>query len=137
MDNKELLVHAKSVLKNSYSPYSEFKVGAALLTAKGEVYTGCNVENASYGATICAERTAILKAVSDGERDFLKIAIVSESDNEKFVDFAGDFTFPCGICVQVMTEFMKDAEVILENKLGEIKVIKVKDLAPFSFSVNS
>ncbi len=135
MDNKELLIQAKNALKNSYSPYSEFKVGAALLTTSGKIYTGCNVENASYGATICAERTAILKAVSEGERDFSKIAIVSESDNKKFVDFAGDFTFPCGMCVQVMTEFMKDSEVILENKLGEIEVIKVKELAPFSFNL--
>lgn len=133
--NEELIQIAYNASENAYAPYSEFKVGVALLSKNGQVFTGCNIENASYGATICAERTAISKAVSENVREFSKIAIVSKSDNEKFKDFAGDLTFPCGICRQIMIEFMPQGEIVLSNKKGEIKVYKVDELLPHSFSV--
>lgn len=135
MTNEMLLDKAKEALKFAYTPYSQFNVGAALLTESGKVYTGCNIENASYGATNCAERTAIFKAISEGERKFLKIAIVSESKSEKFKDVAGDYTYPCGICRQVISEFMPDGEIILNNKNNEIKVLEVSDLLPNAFNV--
>lgn len=135
MDNKELIEIAKKAVKNAYTPYSKFNVGAALLTKDGKVYTGCNVENASYGLSNCAERTAIFKAVSEGDREFSKIAIVSESDSEMFKDVEGDFTFPCGACRQVMSEFMIDGEMILANKKGEIKTFKIKEILPYAFNV--
>ena len=91
MDNDILISYAKKAMGNAYAPYSGFSVGAALLSADGEVFTGCNVENSSFGATICAERCAVLKAVSEGCTSFTKIAIVSSSD---------DLTYPCGICRQ-------------------------------------
>ena len=115
---------AEEAMENAYSPYSKFKVGAALVADDGSVYTGCNIENSSFGATICAERTAIVKAVSEGKRKFEKIAIVSSS---------GDTTYPCGICRQVMSEFMTDADVVFKDKDGNIIVEKVKDLIPKSF----
>lgn len=135
MDNRELINIAKGALANSYSPYSKFKVGSAVLCDNGKVYTGCNVENASYGATLCAERVAIFKAISEGERKFSKIAIVSQSDDETFENVAGDITFPCGMCRQVMAEFMLDGEVILENKIGDIKIFNIRELMPYSFSI--
>lgn len=135
MTNEMLLDKAKEALKFAYTPYSQFNVGAALLTESGKVYTGCNIENASYGATNCAERTAIFKAISEGERKFLKIAIVSESKSEKFKDVAGNYTYPCGICRQVISEFMPDGEIILNNKNNEIKVLDVSDLLPNAFNV--
>lgn len=135
MDNRELINIAKGALANSYSPYSKFKVGSAVLCDNGKVYTGCNVENASYGATLCAERVAIFKAISEGERKFSKIAIVSQSDDETFKNVAGDITFPCGMCRQVMAEFMLDGEVILENKIGDIKIFNIRELMPYSFSL--
>jgi cytidine deaminase len=125
MTNIELLEIAKNAREKAYVPYSHFQVGAALLTRSGKVYTGCNVENVSYGATNCAERTAIFKAVSEGERQFDKIAIVSSS---------GEFTFPCGICRQVIAEFMKDGEIIVGNDQGEIKTLQLKEVLPFAFT---
>ena len=104
MDNANLIKLAQKAAQNAYAPYSNFKVGAALLCKSGNVYTGCNVENSSYGASNCAERTAVFKAVSEGERDFVKIAIVSERDG---------LTFPCGICRQVLSEFMPEGSIVL------------------------
>ena len=124
MTNEDLIKCAYEAKEFSYSPYSKFKVGAALLTSNGKVFRGCNIENSSYGATNCAERTAIFKAISEGYRDFEKIAIVSSS---------GDFTMPCGICLQVMSEFMLDKDIVLSNKSGEIKVMKVIEFLPHSF----
>ena len=121
----ELCKIAEEIQKNAYAPYSDFRVGAALLCGDGTVYTGVNIENASYGATICAERCAIFKAVSDGKKDFVKIAITSSS---------GDFTLPCGICRQVMSEFMEDGSVIVTNG-KEIKSYKVTELLPESFKL--
>lgn len=123
-DYKQLLEKAKEAMNYAYVPYSKFKVGAALLCEDGKVYTGCNVENASFGATNCAERTAIFKAVSEGETKFKAIAIVSSSK---------DFTYPCGICRQVIGEFMKQGEIILENANGEMKVYPFNDLLPHHF----
>ena len=116
---------AKHVSVHAYSPYSKFKVGAALLTKSDKVYTGCNVENASYGVTNCAERTAIFKAVSEGEREFIAIAI--------YVD--ADFIFPpCGACRQVMSEFSSDMLVIYGND-SKIVESNISDLLPNSFSL--
>ena len=124
MDNKVLIDMALKAMENAYAPYSGFKVGAALLCSDKKVYTGCNIENSSYGASNCAERTAIFKAVSEGESEFEKIAIVSSS---------GDFTFPCGICRQVLSEFMYDKTVVLFSEKDGIKEFKVKDLLPEAF----
>ena len=124
MDNKALIDMALKAMENAYAPYSGFKVGAALLCSDKKVYTGCNIENSSYGASNCAERTAIFKAVSEGEREFEKIAIVSSS---------GDFTFPCGICRQVLNEFMYDKTVVLFSEKDGIREFKVKELLPEAF----
>lgn len=125
MNYETLLEAAKDGMKNAYVPYSNFKVGAAVLTKEGKIYKGCNIENSSYGATNCAERTAIFKAVSEGETEFTAIAIVSSSP---------DFTFPCGICRQVMGEFMLDGELVLCNQEGEIKTFTIRDILPFAFT---
>ena len=126
MDNDILISYAKKAMGNAYAPYSGFSVGAALLSADGEVFTGCNVENSSFGATICAERCAVLKAVSEGCTSFTKIAIVSTSD---------DLTYPCGICRQFLSEFMEDGEVILCDSEGNIKEYSLDTLIPFSFTL--
>jgi cytidine deaminase len=127
MDNKELLKIAEETVSKAYVPYSNFHVGAALLTKSGKVYTGCNVECASYGGTNCAERTAIFKAISEGEREFDAIAVAS--DNSK----KGLATFPCGICRQVVAEFGKDIRIILGVSDGDIKEFTIEDLLPHSF----
>lgn len=123
MTNRELVSLAEKAMENAYAPYSLFKVGAALLTSDGEVYTGCNIENISFGATVCAERCAVFKAVSEGKRSFLKLAIVSSSEAK---------TFPCGICRQVLAEFMPDGEIIIKNGEQE-EVYTVNELLPHSF----
>ncbi|MBQ4282842.1 MAG: cytidine deaminase [Lachnospira sp.] len=121
---KRLIKSAKAVMKHAYAPYSGFKVGAAVLAQSGKIYTGCNIENISYGATNCAERTAIFKAVSEGERELLAIAIVS---------CKGEITYPCGICRQVMSEFMsKDSTVVLDSDSG-VKEYTLSELLPHSF----
>ncbi len=125
-ENALLIQKAKDALKNSYSPYSKFRVGAALITSNDNIYTGCNIENSSYGATICAERTAIVKAVSSGERNLKKIAIVSDTN---------DLTFPCGICLQVISEFMSDGKIILEDKDKNIHIYKVSQFLPHAFNM--
>lgn len=127
IDMKMLVERAKEAVSNAYAPYSGFCVGAAVLTESGKIYQGCNIENASYGATNCAERTAIFKAVSEGEKKICAIAIMSK---------AGDFTPPCGICRQVMGEFMElDAPVILGNHVGEIKIFQLGELLPANFAL--
>ena len=103
---------AKSAMRFAYAPYSHFTVGAALLSRSGRIYTGCNIENASFGATNCAERTAIFKAVSEGEREFDAIAIVSSS---------GEPTPPCGICRQVLSEFAPDIPILLVSGDGIVE----------------
>lgn len=123
--HEELIKLANEAMDKAYAPYSCFKVGAALLTKSGKLYTGCNVENASYGASNCAERTAVFKAISEGEREFEKICVVSQND---------DFTPPCGICRQVISEFMPDGEIILTNG-RDIKIYKADELLPHRFKL--
>lgn len=131
MTDRELIEKAKNAALNSYSPYSHFTVGAALLTKSGKVYSGCNIENAAYGPTNCAERTAFFKAVSEGEREFLKIAVMGGKDGS-----FDSFCTPCGVCRQVMCEFCdEDFEIITGNSNGEIKAFTLKELLPFSFSL--
>lgn len=125
MENKELVEIAKKAMEKAYVPYSNFRVGAALLTDDGKIFTGCNIENASFGATNCAERTAIFKAVSEGYTNFKKIAIISDSSN---------ITYPCGICRQVILEFGRDMQIICANKNGEYKEFNLKDLLPYAFT---
>lgn len=125
MTDKELVDLAYEAEKMAYAPYSKFSVGAALLTEKGNVYMGCNVENSSLGATVCAERTAALKAVSEGDRRFSAIAVVSSSE---------EFTYPCGICRQFLSEFMKDdGRIILHDREKGIKVYTLGELIPEAF----
>lgn len=123
--NNELIKLAKEAFTHSYSPYSNFKVGAALVTDKGNIYTGCNIENASYGATVCAERVAIFKAVSNDDNNILRIAIAC-SENTKAV--------PCGICLQVMSEFMKHGSILLCDEQG-IYEYSLDHLLPLSFTL--
>ncbi len=124
---QELINAAKEASKKAYAPYSNFHVGAALLTASGKIFQGCNVENASFGATNCAERTAIFSAVVNGEREFKKLVI--------FVD-REEFTPPCGICRQVISEFSHDIEILLANNKGDIKRTNIRELLPLSFELN-
>lgn len=127
----DLIKKASAMLKFSYAPYSNFHVGAALLTKNGKIFTGCNIENATYGATNCAERTAFFKAISEGEKDFYAIAIVGGKNGK--ID---DFCSPCGICRQVMAEFCsKDFKIILSNAKNEIKTFTLEELLPESFSL--
>ena len=124
--NEKLVRLAKLAMEDSYSPYSEFKVGAAIYTASGNIYTGCNVENASYGACICAERTAAVKAVSNKDLCFKKIAIVSSS---------GEYTYPCGICLQFLSEFMENGVIILNDDNEGIKEVEFDRLFPNAFKL--
>ena len=124
MTDKELVNIAKEAMENAYAPYSHFKVGAALLAKDGRVFQGCNIENASYGATNCAERTAIFKAVSEGYREFEKIAIVASS---------GDYASPCGICRQVLFEFLPEGKVILDSDEKGMVTFTVRELLPVGF----
>ena len=126
MDNTQLIKLAQEAAKKAYAPYSGFNVGAALLCKSGNVYTGCNVENTSYGASNCAERTAVFKAVSEGEREFVKIAIVSEK---------GGLTFPCGICRQVLSEFMPNGRIVLYSDEQGIKEFALNELLPYAFKL--
>lgn len=123
MDKKELIRKAIEAQQKAYVPYSKFKVGAALVTEEGDVYTGCNIEIASYSPTICAERTAIFKAISEGAKKIKTIAVVGDSD----------FTYPCGVCRQVIREFGKDATIIVANSEEDYKEYKLEDLLPYSF----
>ena len=124
MTRQELCQKAVQMQQFSYVPYSRFPVGAALECSDGTVFTGCNVENAAYGSTICAERTAIVKAVSEGHRDFVRIAIAGNSE---------DFCVPCGSCRQVMMEFAPGMEVICLNAAGESRTFSLAELLPHGF----
>lgn len=125
MDYSNLIQEAKKAMKRSYSPYSNFAVGAALLASDGKIYKGCNIENASYGATNCAERTAIFSAIADGNTSFEAIAIVSSS---------GDYTYPCGICRQVISELMPNGKLIFSNENEEYQILTLDDIMPYSFT---
>ena len=125
MTDHQLMEMAENACKNAYAPYSGFRVGAALLTSDGRVFTGCNVENASYGAAICAERTAAVKAVSEGAGKFSAIAIANAG---------GGLTYPCGICRQFLYEFAEeDFRVILKDDRGELVIHTLNELLPHGF----
>lgn len=127
MSNKEIIELADKVKENAYSPYSKFKVGAVIIGNNNEVFVGCNVENASFGVTNCAERTALFSGVAKGVKKFSKIGIMSSSE---------EFTFPCGICRQALFEFMsEDGIVILSNKNRDIKEYTIKELLPYGFKL--
>lgn len=134
MEDRELIKEAYKAQRYSYSPYSGFQVGAALLGGSGKLYTGCNIENAAYSPTNCAERTAFFKAVSEGETEFKKIVIVGNrrgaSDEER------DYCAPCGVCRQVMAEFCNPEEfqVILARGEEDYKTYRLEELLPLGFS---
>ena len=130
MTDKELYELAKKAMENSYSPYSDCKVGAALLCENGKVFTGTNIENAAFGPTVCAERVAVFKAISEGEKEFEKIAVVGGKGGVINGIFA-----PCGVCRQVLREFCDDDfEILLGETEESFKTVTLKDLLPLSFS---
>jgi len=124
MTDAELIERATAARALAYAPYSEFAVGAAVLAADGRVFTGCNIENASYGLTICAERVALFKAVSEGARAFHRLAVVADAEA---------LVFPCGACRQVLWEFAPDLIVISANLKGQMRVRPLRDLLPEPF----
>ena len=124
MTEKELCQKATEMLDRAYVPYSHFRVGAVLECSDGTVFTGCNIENAAYGPTICAERTAAVKAISEGHRDFRRIVIAGKSE---------DYCFPCGLCRQFLYEFAPDLEVVCLNGKGESITITLRELLPHGF----
>lgn len=126
MDYKKLIEAALLARENAYVPYSNFKVGAALITEEGKLYTGCNIENASYGAANCAERTAIFKAISEGYTTINALAVVGDVEN---------YTYPCGICRQVIAEFSnKDTVVIIAKNKDEYLVKSINEILPGAFT---
>lgn len=125
IDYVTLLSHAKNAMRYSKPDFSGFHVGAALLTSAGKIITGCNIESASYSLTICAERTAIFKAISENENDFTAIAITSDSE---------DHCSPCGACRQVIYEQCGDIDVVMINSKDEILIKKITELLPMAFS---
>lgn len=124
MTEKQLCELAVAMLERAYVPYSHFPVGAALLCKDGTVFTGCNIENAAYGATVCAERTAIFKAVSEGHWEFDTLVIAGRSDG---------YCVPCGTCRQVMMEFAPELTVICLNRKGESRKFALRELLPYGF----
>ena len=136
MNYDDLVKTAAEMTKMAYVPYSHFHVGAALLDKNGKVWTGCNIENASFGPTNCAERTAVFKAVSEGVRDFEAIAVVGGLEDENGTPVLDDFCPPCGVCRQVLSEFCtRDFKIILANGKGEQKVFTLGQLLPESFNL--
>lgn len=127
MENNELIKIARLAKAQACALYSLFKVGAALLAQSGKIYSGCNIESSSYGLTICAERVALYKALSEGERQFIKIAITSDSSQ---------VCPPCGACRQVLMDYAPQIEVILFNDSGDIQQILLRDLLPNAFTSN-
>jgi len=123
VDYEALIAKAMEARKKAYAPYSNFAVGAALLAKSGRIYTGCNVENASYGLSICAERTAVFKAVSEGEREFEALAVVTDKG-----------VTPCGACRQVLMEFGDDIQVIVADVTGRYRVFGLQELLPEAFN---
>jgi cytidine deaminase len=124
MKDSELIEKAKRARERAYAPYSKSKVGAALLTKEGRVYTGANVENASLGLTVCAERVALCKAVTNGEKNFVKIVVVADKDEP---------VTPCGACRQVLSEFSSDLKIICANLKGKTKRYNLRELLPEAF----
>lgn len=134
MTNEALIQEAKKAREKSYSPYSHFQVGAALVGKSGKVYHGCNIENASYSPTNCAERTAFFKAISEGEKEFVKIAIVGGVEGMEPEELCA----PCGVCRQVMNEFCdrNSFEIVLMNGPNKIKTLRLAELLPYGFSLD-
>lgn len=128
MNMKKLIKLAIEARKKAYAPYSRFKVGAALEAANGKIYTGCNVENSSYGITVCAERVALFKAVSEGVKKFKKLVIVADTRKP---------CPPCGICRQALIEFAPHLEIVMANTKGKTRTLKLADLLPHQFSLNN
>ena len=128
MTDQEMVALALHARENAYAPYSHFRVGAALECADGRVYTGCNVENAAYGSSICAERTALVKAVSEGERTFTKLAIAGDS---------ADFCWPCGACRQMLREFGAELRVLCANRDGSFCAFTLEELLPHGFGAET
>ncbi len=133
MKEQLLIEEALLAREQAYCPYSDFAVGAALLTGSGKIYHGCNIENASYSVANCAERTAVFKAVSEGEKEFLAIAIVGGKKDAPPIDY----TYPCGVCRQVMAEFGNPEEfrILVAKSVTDYKEYVLKDLLPESFSL--
>jgi len=133
VEDIELIEKALEAREKAYAPYSHYKVGAALATSSGKIYTGCNIENASYGATNCAERTAVFKAVSEGDKIIAAIAIVGGNESEKAV--ITDYAYPCGICRQVIREFSdpEAVRIIVAKSTKEYEVYTLSQLLPESF----
>jgi cytidine deaminase len=123
-EHDALIAAAKKARENAHAPFSNFKVGAALGAASGKIYGGCNVENATYGLTVCAERIAIFKAMSEGERKFGAIAVVTDADA---------LTPPCGACRQLIWEFCGDVPVVMTNLKGQVEVVRMRELFPKPF----
>jgi cytidine deaminase len=126
-DSEKLIEIAKQAREKASAPFSNFKVGAVLVGKKDEIFTGCNIENASYGLTMCAERVAIFKAISEGAKDFQKIVVVADTD---------DLTPPCGACRQIIWEFCGDVEIILANLQGKTEIFQMKELFPRAFDAS-
>lgn len=122
MNDLQLIEKARAARANAYVPYSDFRVGAAVLTESGEVYTGCNIESASYGATNCAERVALHKAVSEGAKDFIALAVAGSEE----------LTYPCGICRQVISELAPNARILVSSS-GGYEVYSAAELLPHAF----
>lgn len=123
----QLLEAALAARQNAHAPFSKFKVGAAIEDESGRIFTGCNVENATYGLTLCAERVAVFKAISEGARKFKRIAVAADTDS---------LTPPCGACRQILWEFCGDAELTLVNLQGKTETLRLKDLFPRPFDAS-
>lgn len=128
MTEKELIEKAKRARLKAYAPYSKFRVGAALLTKSGKMYTGANVENSTFGLTVCAERVAVFKAVNKGDKNFVKIAVVTDRNPP---------VTPCGACRQVLSEFAKDLRIVCANLEGKVERYTLKELLPEAFDKGS
>jgi cytidine deaminase len=122
-----LIAAALAARENAFAPYSKFRVGAAIEDSEGRIHTGCNVENSTYGLTVCAERVAVFKAISEGVRKFRRVAVAADTDS---------LTPPCGACRQILWEFCGDIEIVLVNLRGQTETHRLKDLFPKPFDVS-
>ena len=122
--DSELIEAARQARERAYAPYSKFRVGAAVRTKDGRIFTGCNIESAAYSGTVCAERVAIWKAVSEGEKEFTEIAVIADTQ---------ELTPPCGVCRQILWEFCGDVPVIFANLKGDLETVRMKELLPRAF----
>lgn len=127
MEREALIALAMTMRQKAYCPYSHFAVGAVLVDGKGDVYTGCNIESAAYAPTLCAERVALAKAISEGGRDFIQLAVASSGE---------DYCVPCGVCRQMLWEFAPDLEIICINCYGESCVYTLRELLPHAFDAS-